>query len=433
MNNFGYIKPEADERDYIFGGASKISGEPLTDGHWLPFIPDNEIQRNDWIDSYNCTAYGTSNCLEVLFKRVFNEIINFSDRFIGIIADTKPPGNSPKVVIDAVRKQGLIREDSLPFSYNINSIQDYYSPKPPTSILTKEAEQFLSDHGVGYELVKDTSPEGLKEALKFSPLGIAVKAWSFKDDLYYFPPEADFNHWTCLLDYVDGKHWIVFDSYPPFIKNIAWDTKFDYTLRYWLGAGETKKLSIYEQILQAIAKLIPIFSFLVEQKIEQKKTIENPQWEDSKAIYEIMENKPKIEEPEPKTPDEMNVMQKESLYKWDTPAEACHSFRTICDEVGLSVNEKNMLAKVLNCESGFNVKAVHKNNDARQTTDFGSQKFGVAQFNNFWYKDLISPDEALNDPEKAVRLFIDEYQAGRLKNWVCFKTGRYQNFPSKIV
>lgn len=176
MKNYGFIEPEITETDYIFGGQTKLQGESLTDGHWLKYIPESELQKNDWIDSYNCTAFGTSNILEVLFTKVFNETKNFSDRFIGIIAGTQPPGNSPKVVIDAIRKQGLVNESSLPFSDAVKTIQEYFSPKPPTGELISEGNRFLIEHGIGYEKVEPTI-ENLKSALRFSPLGVAVKAW----------------------------------------------------------------------------------------------------------------------------------------------------------------------------------------------------------------------------------------------------------------
>jgi len=168
------------------------------------------------------------------------------------------------------------------------------------------------------------------------------------------------------------------------------------------------ELNAIEKLLAWIVSFIPFLKKQVDEKIEEKKTADMVEKTEEKVNTE---NKPKVEK-----------------NKWDTPAKACHSFRVICDEVGLSVNEKNMLAKVLNCESGFNVKAVHKNNDARKTIDYG-----IAQFNDYWYKNLITPDEALNDPEKAVRLFISEYRSGRLKNWVCYKSKKYLNFQSKVV
>src|SRR3990167_9168360 len=259
--NYGFIQPVPDERDFIFGGVTKLKGEPLTDGHWLQFLPENEVQKNDWIDSFNCTAFGSSNCLEILFQKVFSETKNFSDRFIGIIANTLPPGNSPKIVIDAIRKQGLVNEVSLPFTGQ--TIEEYYSPKPPTPELTKEAREFLIKHGIGYELVTPTI-ENLKNALCFSPLGVAVKAWSEKDGLYYFPESSEFNHWACLADFEEGKSWTILDSYYPYIKKVGWNEKFGYVLRYWLGPGEKEQVTILQKILNILGQILNIQSLLIK-------------------------------------------------------------------------------------------------------------------------------------------------------------------------
>ena len=163
------------------------------------------------------------------------------------------------------------------------------------------------------------------------------------------------------------------------------------------------KKTLIEKILQEIAKLIPILSFLVKKVEDTTKTMDEP----------TNEEKPEIEK-----------------LKWDIPKDACHSFRTICDKIGLSVNEKNMLAKVLNCESGFDIKAVRKNKNG--TTDYS-----ICQFNDYWWigegKPFSSPQDVFDNPEKQVRILIEEYKKGNLKWWICYKNGRYQNFASKIA
>lgn len=111
-------------------------------------------------------------------------------------------------------------------------------------------------------------------------------------------------------------------------------------------------------------------------------------------------------------------------YEWETPAKARHSVRIICDEEGLTVEEKNLLCQVIHCESGFNINATHKNTDARQTTDYG-----ICMFNSYWYRDVISSKDALRNPELAVRTMIKAFKEGRLKDWVCYST-MYKSHPA---
>jgi soluble lytic murein transglycosylase-like protein len=92
--------------------------------------------------------------------------------------------------------------------------------------------------------------------------------------------------------------------------------------------------------------------------------------------------------------------------------------RRVAREEG--VPEEIILA-VIKCESGLNPKAINKNKDG--TTDYG-----LCQFNDFWYRDLITPEEALNEPEKAVRLMCRQFKKGRAFDWVCYRSGKYKEF-----
>ena len=54
----------------------------------------------------------------------------------------------------------------------------------------------------------------MMEALKRSPLGAAVSAWTVDDtdfDVFVRAQQQD-NHWVCIYGYEDGKYWYVFDS-----------------------------------------------------------------------------------------------------------------------------------------------------------------------------------------------------------------------------
>jgi len=98
--------------------------------------------------------------------------------------------------------------------------------------------------------------------------------------------------------------------------------------------------------------------------------------------------------------------------------------RRICEEEGLSIDQTELIVAVINCESGMDTEAKNVNLN-------GSVDFGLCQFNNIWYWEkerIIHPDVALNNPEKAVRVMIEQYKKGRIKDWVCFKTGLYRRY-----
>ena len=128
--NYGYLEDEIQPEDYVLGSLQLPTEVIQDDGQWDAFIPTDEIQRNEYFDTYNCTGYGTLNALEFLFKRLFSETRNWSERYVGIAAGTYPPGNSPKKVIETIRKEcGLLDDELLPLNApkgdEMKSVEEY--------------------------------------------------------------------------------------------------------------------------------------------------------------------------------------------------------------------------------------------------------------------------------------------------------------------
>ena len=84
------------------------------------------------------------------------------------------------------------------------------------------------------------------------------------------------------------------------------------------------------------------------------------------------------------------------------------------------LDEKTFCATI-EAESSWNpnAKLVNKN---------GTTDWGICQFNDYWYKDLITPEKALNDPEFAIELMAKQWKKGRAMDWVAYKTGSYIKF-----
>lgn len=137
-------------------------------------------------------------------------------------------------------------------------------------------------------------------------------------------------------------------------------------------------------------------------------------------------NEQKIMEPKNEQP-----VQK---YFWDTPADARHSARVICDEEGLNLKQKNDVTACIQEESRFNPKAIGKINKD------GTQDFGIVQMNNGKNKNGVpywigkgclfeSVDEVLNNPERGVRFMARETKKyGYPKWWSSWTTGAYKKW-----
>lgn len=261
---YGFLPPKKDERDFIRGDL-KLGGlvpddvlQPNSD--WTQYIPDRELQKKQ-TETWNCTSFGTLNAIEMLHKRKFGVEVNWSDRALGILAGTRPPGNDPKTVAETLRKQGTLIESALPFTDDLTSPEKYYSPSPLPDMVIKAAA--IWGYEIKYEWVTPTKAN-LIEALKHSPLGVAVYAWE-QDDRGFHVKTGPPNHWTVLYAYDKASDgWAVFDSYANNLKLLAPDYEFTYVMRYWLERAEKKTLeSAFSRLLEAVKNF-----FMKRERIE---------------------------------------------------------------------------------------------------------------------------------------------------------------------
>ena len=80
-----------------------------------------------------------------------------------------------------------------------------------------------------------------------------------------------------------------------------------------------------------------------------------------------------------------------------------------------------VLVATIKCESGMNPKAVNKNPN-------GTIDYGLCQFNDYWYGNIISPKVALNQPEVAVNVMCQQWEKGRQSDWICHRNKKYTQY-----
>jgi hypothetical protein len=224
MKNSGFITPKVDKEQYILGQGNVVLDVLQVNGDWTDSLPAVEKQSTPNFDSYNCTGFATTNQIEMyLFKR-FGEKINVSDRWVGIISGTKPPGNDPHTVYEAIRKYGLIPESMLPFSDDIKTAEDYFSFKGgDKEACYRAGREWLEKYDFKHEwvyhpdsgLTSEEKLHNIKVALKYSPVCVAVYAWQADGRGVYvdmFGP----NHWTTEYNFKEFQE--IFDTYDPYKK-----------------------------------------------------------------------------------------------------------------------------------------------------------------------------------------------------------------------
>lgn len=225
MKNYGFQEPVLVPEDYSFGS---IGGEVLQENSsWLDFLPEFEHQRKGF-DTQSCVSFGTLSALEMLHKRKWDIEPNYSDRFTSKMAETTPTGNTPKKVAHSIRHDGTVTEPEWPFT-EVNSWDEYFVAIP--SYLLRRGQTWLNNYDFGYEYVGDSEKE-LREALKYSPVGVSVHAWQQNNEGYYMAGRL--NHWCVLVAYDALDRPIVFDTYENHLKTLVKDYPFKWAMRYSL-------------------------------------------------------------------------------------------------------------------------------------------------------------------------------------------------------
>lgn len=134
----------------------------------------------------------------------------------------------------------------------------------------------------------------------------------------------------------------------------------------------------------------------------------------------------------PITPPSMPPVNPDNIqYPWDTPAHCYHNVRVLCDQQGLTVDEKNRICACIYQESQFlnSAKCLNKNSAGVVT----SIDWGLCQINDYYHiaphgSPFPSKEYVLENPGAVVHWMITMYQHGGLKQWVSYSSGAYEQW-----
>jgi hypothetical protein len=134
------------------------------------------------------------------------------------------------------------------------------------------------------------------------------------------------------------------------------------------------------------------------------------------AIYLLRQQRPAsptptpIPSPEPATPSPV-------------PESLQDMARRVCREEGLSPTQTRELLATIHAESAWDPKAINKNTN-------GTADYGLCQLNSYWYigrdEEVKTPEEALANPEKCVRVMAKAWRNGRAIDWYGYRDGHYK-------
>lgn len=153
-----------------------------------------------------------------------------------------------------------------------------------------------------------------------------------------------------------------------------------------------------------------------------------------KAILETILPKKKIAEVKPEVlremlaepePIELAPVSIEYKFQWGTKEDIRHSIRVICDEMGMTVEQKNTMCATIYGESEFNL---HARNENKRDGKVTSIDLGLCQWNTYYHGKEITPIESINNPEKAVRLMAKYWLRGQRDLWIAYKSGSFRRY-----
>lgn len=266
--NRGFIFPDITPDQYWghLGGGIIPYEEIRPDADWRSCLPEIEIQETANFDTFNCTGFGLTNIVEITLNH-FGIDKNFSDRGLGIAAGTKPPGNDPQVVAEALRKFGLLLEEKLPIT-GVKTLEEYFGPNPLPQELLDLMKKFFDEFEFKHEWIIlpttpiEQRPAILRKYLKTSPIGVAVYAWQ-KENGFYVNPGLPDNHWTTLV-YAPQSHYEIFDTYPDdtgVVKKLSPNFQFNLAKRYYIrhkATGTMSTVSPFQALILWLRRMVKL-------------------------------------------------------------------------------------------------------------------------------------------------------------------------------
>lgn len=240
--NLGFIEDIIDSTHYVLGKNTKLPNLILQpNGQWDKYLPKYEIQ-NENFETSGCTVWGWQNLIETLYCRVFGKEPNYSERFTYIRAGVTLAGASPHKVAESIRKEGLLDAREL---RNPQTYEAFRDPSAVTPQHLVKAQNWLQKHTFMHDWLW-TEPQTteartalLKEALKYSPVGVSVTAWIKDKHNVYIDNGEPNSHW-CIIYGWNKRGWKVFDSYNHTRKILSYDHSIRYAKRAYIGTAVQK-------------------------------------------------------------------------------------------------------------------------------------------------------------------------------------------------
>ena len=281
---------EVREADWVAGVSSGLTyQEVVKDGNWTAYLPTSEKQLiNNKFETFACVTFSAHNIIETYVDMMVanglispvqiqklkdwgyfdaNGKLNVSDCFTAILSGTGYKdgryGNSAGIVLDCIRKNGLVPQTMLDRS-NANTADEWYAPIPQDVI--DFGKNFLSVFTIQYEQIKSGTCSSIDidntlYHLKQGP--IQILAHCAENDSFPVLQNSNCESQHATELYAIDTCIEQFDTYNNFNKRLDKSYVIPYLIKVVVSVNTTQtveqqKIAILKQMIAVYQQIITI-------------------------------------------------------------------------------------------------------------------------------------------------------------------------------
>ncbi len=258
-----FVYPKIDEKTRMFGLNPSVINHT---GDWGAFLPPEELQKRGNIESSACYIEAQQHTIATLQECIYGLLDpNYAARYNALLSNGTEWGGDPIAGAESIRKDGLVKEESMPFGDYIESWWDFHSWKGVSeTVCRSEGTRFTQNWKTNYKVVFERNePVAMKYAkmrewLKSSPMPISVYGVTGSDGNYIPKPKGVGDTHMVQARFIDSHNRIhVRDTYKPFNKVLPENYNPDFGMAWVITKvnPEEKKDSWLVALIKSVLRL----------------------------------------------------------------------------------------------------------------------------------------------------------------------------------
>lgn len=245
-----FIYPDISFEQRKYG--SSFFSRPIINpqGDYRKLLPPEEEQRRFGVEPSTCYLFAQTHADATYEEAVWGEKDNnYAERFPAQFTSGTPQGGDPLKGSNVVYDYGSVKEESMPFTKEITSWEEYVSWKgvDKNKVIAEGKEDKKKKARYGVVLFEKDTPLDTKYLLigKGLERGVpCVTVWGVQDgDTYAVKPAGVSDTHMVEVVYLDKEKKIIYilDTYTPFLKKLPPNYNPDFGMVRYVERKELKK------------------------------------------------------------------------------------------------------------------------------------------------------------------------------------------------